>query len=54
MAFAIAGLATPGLGILGADCVMKTCPQFFDLLGILGTNEGWGVKCEKDGGTTTD
>ena len=35
MAFAVAGLATPGLGILGANCVMKTCPQFFDLLELL-------------------
>ena len=35
MAFAIAGLVTPGVGILGADCVMKTCPNFFDLLGLL-------------------
>ena len=35
MAFAVAGLATPGVGILGADCVMKTCPKFFDLLELL-------------------
>ena len=35
MAFAVAGLKTPGVGILGAECVMKTCPQFFDLLGLL-------------------
>ncbi len=35
MAFAIAGLVTPGVGIQGADCVVKTCPQFFDLLEIL-------------------
>ena len=35
MAFAIAGLVTPDVGIQGADCVVKTCPQFFDLLGLL-------------------
>ena len=35
MAFAIAGLVTPGVGIQGADCVVKTCPQFFDLLDLL-------------------
>ena len=35
MAFAVAGLVTPEVGILGADCVMKTCPQFFELLELL-------------------
>ncbi len=35
MAFAIAGLVTPGVGIQGPDCVVKTCPQFFDLLDLL-------------------
>ena len=35
MAFAITGLVTPGVGIQGADCVDKTCPNFFDLLQLL-------------------
>ncbi len=35
MAFSIMGLVTPGVKILGADCVDKTCPQFFELLDLL-------------------
>lgn len=31
MAFAIVGLKVPGIIIEGADCVSKTCPQFFEL-----------------------
>ena len=35
MAFSITGLVSPGIGILDADCVFKTCPEFFDLLARL-------------------
>ena len=35
MAFSVAGLVTPDIGIQGPDCVVKTCPQFFDLLELL-------------------
>ena len=35
MAFAVAGLVTAGVGIQDPDCVVKTCPQFFDLLDLL-------------------
>ena len=35
MSFAIAGLITPNVGIQDPDCVVKTCPHFFDLLGLL-------------------
>ena len=35
MAFSIMGLVCPGIGILDADCVFKTCPEFFDLLARL-------------------
>ena len=35
MSFSIAGLVTPGVAIQGPDCVVKTCPQFFDLLNRL-------------------
>lgn len=31
MAFSIIGLRVPGIEIEGAECVSKTCPQFFDL-----------------------
>jgi 3-phosphoshikimate 1-carboxyvinyltransferase len=31
MSFAVLGLRTPGVTVLGADCVAKTCPGFFDL-----------------------
>lgn len=32
MAFAILGLRVPGIEIDGAECVSKTCPEFFELL----------------------
>lgn len=32
MSFAITGLRTSGLSIKGAECVAKTCPQFFEML----------------------
>ena len=32
MSFAIAGLATPGITLLGPECVSKTFPTFFDVL----------------------
>lgn len=32
MAFAVLGLAVPGVGIEGAECVAKTFPEFYDLL----------------------
>ena len=35
MAFSIMGLVSPGIGILDAECVFKTCPEFFDLLALL-------------------
>ena len=39
MSFAVAGLVTPGVGILDAECVVKTCPNFFDLLDLLYTTQ---------------
>jgi 3-phosphoshikimate 1-carboxyvinyltransferase len=35
MAFAILGLVTPGMQISDAECVSKTFPDFFDVLGSL-------------------
>jgi 3-phosphoshikimate 1-carboxyvinyltransferase len=35
MAFSIVGLRVPGVEIEGAECVSKTCPTFFSLLGKL-------------------
>ena len=35
MSFSIMGLVTPNVAIQDADCVVKTCPQFFDLLEML-------------------
>lgn len=32
MAFSILGLRTPGIEIMDAECVAKTCPNFFELL----------------------
>jgi 3-phosphoshikimate 1-carboxyvinyltransferase len=32
MAFAVMGLRTPGIEILGAECVAKTFPEFFEVL----------------------
>lgn len=32
MSFGIMGLKVPGIEILGAECVSKTCPDFFSLL----------------------
>ncbi len=40
MAFSIMGLVSPGIGILDAECVFKTCPQFFDLLALLHPTRG--------------
>ena len=35
MSFSIMGLVTPNVAIQDADCVVKTCPQFFALLQLL-------------------
>jgi 3-phosphoshikimate 1-carboxyvinyltransferase len=35
MAFSIIGLRIPGIEITDAECVAKTCPQFFELWGML-------------------
>jgi 3-phosphoshikimate 1-carboxyvinyltransferase len=32
MSFAIMGLRVPGISINGAECVNKTCPDFFEML----------------------
>jgi 3-phosphoshikimate 1-carboxyvinyltransferase len=32
MSFGVMGLVVPGMSIAGAECVSKTCPEFFDLL----------------------
>jgi 3-phosphoshikimate 1-carboxyvinyltransferase len=31
MSFAVLSLGAPGIDVRGADCVAKTCPEFFDL-----------------------
>ena len=35
MAFSLIGLVAPGIGISGPECVTKTCPEFYDILGTL-------------------
>lgn len=35
MSFSLMGLVTPGVGIKGYECVSKTCPEFYELLGKL-------------------
>ena len=38
MSFGVMGLVVPGISIAGAECVSKTCPEFFELLvGFSGT-----------------
>jgi 5-enolpyruvylshikimate-3-phosphate synthase len=32
MAFAVVGLAQPGIEIADSDCVQKTWPDYFDML----------------------
>ena len=35
MSFSLIGLVVPGIGISDPECVTKTCPEFYDLLGNL-------------------
>ena len=35
MSFAVTGLRAPGIRIAGPECVSKTFPEFFDVLGTL-------------------
>jgi len=40
MSFALLGLITPGLSIAGAECVRKTCPNYFELMqALIATSE---------------
>ena len=35
MSFSLVGLLVPGIGINGSECVAKTCPEFYEILGKL-------------------